>query len=81
LDVNESALTRWRQGGDISLDSAARLSTLLDVSLDWLVLGRGRHDMHHSPSPSPSGSDLETLIASLPSAAQDAFMMFLKALR
>jgi hypothetical protein len=35
LGVDESALSRWRKGGAISLDSAIRLAEHLDVSLDW----------------------------------------------
>lgn len=46
LDVHESAISRWRKNGPMSLEHAARLSEVLDVSLDWLVLGRGEMDAH-----------------------------------
>lgn len=48
LRVHESAITRWKDGKPISLDSAIALSTALDVSLDWLLLGRGTIDSHRS---------------------------------
>jgi transcriptional regulator with XRE-family HTH domain len=48
VEVNESAVTRWRQGGAISLDSAVRLSETLDVSLDWLAMGRATPDQHRA---------------------------------
>jgi transcriptional regulator with XRE-family HTH domain len=46
LDVHESAISRWRKNGPMSLEHAARLSEVLDISLDWLVLGRGEMDAH-----------------------------------
>jgi transcriptional regulator with XRE-family HTH domain len=50
IGVDESALSRWKKDGPISLPSAARLSQALDISLDWLILGRGHIDAHR-PSP------------------------------
>lgn len=41
LSVHESAISRWRKGGPMSLEHAARISEVLNISLDWLVLGRG----------------------------------------
>lgn len=46
LDVHESAISRWRKDGPMSLEHAARISEVLDISLDWLVLGRGDMDAH-----------------------------------
>lgn len=46
MGVTESAVSRWRQGGPITLENAARLCESLDVSLDWLVLGRGGMEAH-----------------------------------
>ncbi|MEY4249983.1 MAG: hypothetical protein RJA87_1616 [Pseudomonadota bacterium] len=50
IGVDESALSRWKKDGAISLPSAARLSQALDISLDWLILGRGHMDAHRSGS-------------------------------
>ena len=49
LGVDESAISRWKRGRAISLDNVARLCLALDVSLDWLVLGRGDMDLHRAP--------------------------------
>ena len=46
LDVHESAISRWRKGGPMSLEHAGRISEVLNISLDWLVLGRGEMDAH-----------------------------------
>lgn len=46
LGVDESAISRWKKGGPMSLKSAARLARALDVSLDWIVLGRGEMELH-----------------------------------
>lgn len=75
LGVNESALTRWRQGGSISLESAANLCRALDVSLDWLVLGRGTPE-HHKRS--EVERELANLFHSLPPRAADHLTAFLR---
>jgi transcriptional regulator with XRE-family HTH domain len=62
LGVDESAVSRWRRGGAMSLHHAAMICDLLDVSMDWLVLGRGEMDLHHTPALRP---DELTLVTSL----------------
>lgn len=44
LGIDQSTLSRWTNGGAMSLDHAAALSEHLDISLDWLILGRGPMD-------------------------------------
>ncbi len=46
LNVHESAITRWKENAAMSLDSAMALASVLDVSLDWLLLNRGTIDSH-----------------------------------
>ena len=48
LNVHESAVTRWKENKQISLDNAVALAAALDVSLDWLLLGRGSMDAHRA---------------------------------
>lgn len=48
VGVSESAVSRWRKGEPLTLLNAVRLCDVLDVSLDWLLLGRGSMDSHHS---------------------------------
>ncbi|EHS53405.1 helix-turn-helix domain protein [Rhizobium sp. PDO1-076] len=54
LDVSAAAVSRWQNGGHLSLESACALAELLDVSLDWLLLGRGTIDWHRDNSVSPA---------------------------
>lgn len=59
LKVHESSITRWKENAAISLDSAVALSVVLDVSLDWLLLGRDTIDSHkRSIMPSPDEDSL-----------------------
>jgi transcriptional regulator with XRE-family HTH domain len=44
LGVNESTVTRWKNDGAMSLESAIALCQALDVSLDWFLLGNGTMD-------------------------------------
>jgi transcriptional regulator with XRE-family HTH domain len=53
LNVHESAITRWKENKEISLNSAVALSAALDVSLDWLLLDRGTMDAHRHPGGTP----------------------------
>jgi transcriptional regulator with XRE-family HTH domain len=46
LGVNASAISRWQNGGPISLQKAVLLCEYLDVSADWLLLNRGSLDGH-----------------------------------
>ena len=41
LGVKPSAISRWLKSGSLSLDHAIALCDFLNVSLDWLMLGRG----------------------------------------
>ncbi len=46
IGVNESAICRWKKNGKITLDNACVLCETLDVSMDWLALGRGTCFQH-----------------------------------
>jgi transcriptional regulator with XRE-family HTH domain len=50
LNVHESAITRWKESAAISIDNAMALAIALDISLDWLLLGRGTIDLHKAGS-------------------------------
>jgi transcriptional regulator with XRE-family HTH domain len=45
LEVDQSTISRWTKDGGMSLDHAAALCSLLGVSLDWLIFGRGGMDV------------------------------------
>ena len=77
LGVDESAISRWRKDGAISLHSASRLCEVLDISLDWLVLGRGDIE-GHSPFPTTGPErELVRLIRGLPAPSADALEQML----
>jgi transcriptional regulator with XRE-family HTH domain len=44
LQVSPAALTKWTQGHAMSVDHVCNLASLLDISLDWLLLGRNGPD-------------------------------------
>ena len=46
LGVNESTVTRWKNNGPMSLDRAIALCDLLDISLDWFLVGYGPMERH-----------------------------------
>ena len=46
LGIDQSTLSRWSNGATLSAENAIKLSMALDVSLDWLLLGRGHMEQH-----------------------------------
>lgn len=44
LDISPAAITKWTQGYAMSIGHVCNLAGLLDVSLDWLLLGRNEPD-------------------------------------
>lgn len=86
LGVNESTVTRWKNNGPMSLDSAVALCEALNVSLDWFIVGYGNMDRNlsnHSPmksSISPDKIDEQLLdafqkIGATMSASSKAFLI------
>ena len=64
LEVHESAITRWKENKEMSLANAVALSAALDISLDWLLLGRGTIDSHKAASAPPADDGTLRRIAS-----------------
>jgi transcriptional regulator with XRE-family HTH domain len=51
IGVDQSAISRWRKSLPISLPNAVSLCYALDISLDWLVTGRGAMEAHRLAGP------------------------------
>ncbi len=77
LDVHESAISRWRKGGSMSLENAARISEVLNISLDWLVLGRGEMDAHTTVGLASEEFELIQIVRRLRSTAVAHLMALL----
>lgn len=56
LGVKPSAVSRWLKSGSLSFEHAVALCEFLDISLDWLMLGRGKPDIEdrHDKRPEPA---------------------------
>jgi plasmid maintenance system antidote protein VapI len=63
LGVNESTITRWKNDGPMSVDSAVLLCRELDISLDWFLNGTGAMDAH-KPAAAQAGASESRLLAS-----------------
>jgi len=48
LNISPAAITKWKQGHAMSVDNACNLAKSLDISLDWLLLGRSGPDAFRS---------------------------------
>src|SRR5580658_9870333 len=66
LGVDGSAISRWQRNAGLSLMHAARLCEVLDISLDWLVLGRGDMNLHHRLDAAAAETNTAGQLASLP---------------
>jgi len=72
LGVDESTVSRWQRSAGLSLEHAARLCEVLDISLDWLVLGRGDMDQHRRPIAATIANDTAGQPVSLPASIAEA---------
>lgn len=46
IGVEESTISRWLAGGNIKMSHLIALCNFLDVSSDWLIMGRGSPVLH-----------------------------------
>ncbi|HEY5850283.1 MAG TPA: helix-turn-helix transcriptional regulator [Lysobacter sp.] len=46
LGVTESAISRWRHNGTMTVENVTALCVALDISVDWFLTGRGHMEMH-----------------------------------
>ena len=44
LNISPAAITKWTQGHAMSVDHACNLARVLDISLDWFLMGRNGPD-------------------------------------
>ena len=74
IGVEESTISRWLSGGNIKVAHLVTLCDFLDVSVDWLIMGRGSPILHKSYSddkdplttlPKDVRDDLKSLVQKL----------------
>ena len=70
LKVHESAITRWKANRSLSLDNAIAVCAALDISLDWLLLGRGTMDSHKVSATKTEENEDDGLVASFKHLSQ-----------
>ena len=74
LGVSESAVSRWRANGPMTLENVMSVCTYLDISADWFLFGNGPMDRSDAPCSSlPWVSAIELLTP----AAQRHLLLFL----
>lgn len=66
LDVSPAAITKWKKGHAMSIDNACNLGAVLDVSLDWLLMGRNGPDWLQSGQLSDLERELVGLLRQRP---------------
>ncbi len=80
LGVDESAISRWQRNAGLSLMHAARLCEVLDISLDWLILGRGDMQLHHRSDTNGSAGQVADRRSSLPPSIANAVRQLTEAI-
>lgn len=65
IGVDQSTVSRWGNGGTLSLKNAVKFCEALDISLDWLLLGRGDMEQHKLRTVSRSEWDLVLRVRAL----------------
>ena len=77
LGVSEPAISQWKNGKPISLENACELALVLDVSLDWLLLGRCEHDIHKKLPTKTSHTSLVLALEATPPKVQKALKIII----
>jgi transcriptional regulator with XRE-family HTH domain len=72
IGVDQSAISRWRKGLPISLANAVSLCRALDISIDWLLTGRGTMEAHRFAAPATAETAADVLFGHL--SAREATM-------
>ena len=65
IGVDESAISRWRRGRPPSIENVVKLCDVLDLSVDWLLTGRGEMQAARRRPPDP-GTTLTVELSRLP---------------
>jgi hypothetical protein len=77
LGVDQSALSRWKHGGAMSLEHAAELCRHLSISMDWLVLGIGDMELGKDNAEAPQ---VWRQLRAMPPRLQDSVLTIIVAL-
>ncbi len=81
IGVEESTISRWLSGGNIKVSHLVSLCNYLDISLDWLIMGRGTPALHKFDEkesirlkqlPENIREDISSLIKNLSEAAEQS---------
>lgn len=75
VGVSESAVSRWRADGPMTLDNVIAVCRYLNISVDWFLFGDG--PMERGVSSPTAASPWGTVIQSLHPAAQKHLLLFL----
>ncbi|WP_275531687.1 helix-turn-helix domain-containing protein [Ensifer aridi] len=81
LGVDDSLVSRWLRGNGLSMQNAIRVCEVLDVSLDWLLLGRGTIDSHRHLDQLERYEKLQRAVSGLPHSVVDALVNMAQAIR
>jgi len=81
IDVSPSTVTRWCDGHPIKLQNLIQICEILDISLDWLVLGTDDRDLRPEPPRSGECARLSDALRGLPDDALQKVTAAIDALR
>jgi transcriptional regulator with XRE-family HTH domain len=79
LGVSESAISRWRHNGSMTVDNVEAVCRILDISADWLLLARGSMDLHKYIGADPD-MRLSAALKRMTTVAQEHLLSFLLAI-
>ena len=78
VGVTESAISRWCHDGTITTENVVNLCTILDISIDWLLLGRGH--MGHGVVGAAGDADIARMMERMSPRAREHLVQLLDAI-
>ena len=79
IGASESAVCRWCNDESMTLDHIERVCVSLNISADWLLLGRGHMDQHRANA-TPPLAHLYPLMADMAPHMRKQIALFLRML-
>lgn len=58
LDLSKASVSEWLRGGGLSMQNLAAIALELNVSIDWLLMGKGTMDLFGSIHPTEEEMEL-----------------------
>ncbi|HSC76347.1 MAG TPA: helix-turn-helix domain-containing protein [Pseudomonadales bacterium] len=73
LGLSKSSVSEWLRGGGLSMNSLAAIALELNISIDWLLMGKGKMDLFGAVHPTEEEMELVYMLRTVGPSTIDIF--------